>query len=260
MSYDPIFNIENKNIVITGAFGLIGLEISKALIERGAIVHLVDVEQSNPIARAETLGIKAYGYVTDVSKSEQVAVLKEEVLSKAGRIDVVINCHQYKPKGFLEAQPENFPEALWDDILNVNLKGTFLMCRDFGAHMIENKGGSIINLASTYGVVSSNPVLYENNSMGNPLAYSASKGGVIMLTKYLAAYWAPKGVRVNCVTPHGVWNNHEKAFEDRFNRLSPMGRMMKSSEIIGSILYLASDSSSYTTGANILVEGGWTSW
>ena len=260
MSYDPIFSVEKKNIVVTGACGLIGSEIAKALIERGAIVHMVDIAKSDPVAQAKSLAPTAYGYAIDVSKSEEVAFLKKEVIGRGEKIEVLINCHQFKPKGFLEAQPENFPEELWDDIINVNLKGTFLMCREFGTHMLENKNGSIINFASTYGLVSSNPSLYDNNSMGNPLAYSASKGGVIMLTKYLGVYWAKKGVRVNCITPHGVWNNHEKEFEDRFSHLSPMGRMMKSDEIIGATLYLASDASSYSTGGNILVEGGWTSW
>jgi NAD(P)-dependent dehydrogenase (short-subunit alcohol dehydrogenase family) len=126
--------------------------------------------------------------------------------------------------------------------------------------MLETGKGSIINLASTYGVVSSNPALYEDNSLGNPIAYSASKGGIIMLSKYLGAYWAARGVRVNCVTPHGVENNHQDAFVKRFSAMSPMRRLMKVNEIVGAILYLASDASSYATGSNLLVEGGWTAW
>ena len=126
--------------------------------------------------------------------------------------------------------------------------------------MLKQGGLSIINFASTYGVVSSNPDLYEGNSLGNPLAYSVSKGGVIMLTKYLGTYWASRGVRVNCITPHGVWNHHEQGFESRFNSKSPMKRMMQASEVVGAVLFLASDASSYATGSNLLVEGGWTAW
>jgi NAD(P)-dependent dehydrogenase (short-subunit alcohol dehydrogenase family) len=177
-----------------------------------------------------------------------------------GRVDVLINAHQYKPKGFLEAKAETFPEDLWDAVMAANLKGTFLTCRDFGRQMLAQGKGSIVNFASVYGVVSSNPSLYENNSLGNPLAYSASKGGVIMLTRYLGAYWAARGVRVNAVTPHGVWNRHETAFEERFSKMSPMGRMMRSEEVVGAVVYLASDASSYMTGNNLLVEGGWTAW
>ena len=144
--------------------------------------------------------------------------------------------------------------------MDVNLKGTFLTCRDFGQVMLRQGQGSIVNFASTYGVVSSNPDLYEGNSLGNPIAYSVSKAGVIMLTRYLGAYWASRGVRVNCVTPHGVWNNHEPAFVERFASKSPMRRLMKVEEIVGAVLFLASDASSYATGSNVLIEGGWTAW
>jgi NAD(P)-dependent dehydrogenase (short-subunit alcohol dehydrogenase family) len=153
-----------------------------------------------------------------------------------------------------------FPEELWDAVIDVNLKGTFLMCRDFGRAMLERGKGSIVNFASTYGVVSSNPALYEGNSLGNPIAYSASKGGVVMLTKYLGAYWAERGVRVNCVTPHGVWNDHEPAFVERFSRFSPMRRLSRVDEVVGAVLFLASDASSYATGSNLLIDGGWTAW
>ena len=184
----------------------------------------------------------------------------EASLQKFGKVDVLINNHQFKPEGFLESRAESFSEELWDQILDVNLKGTFLMCRDFGNQMLKQGKGAIINLASTYGVVSSNPNLYTDNSLGNPVAYSASKGGVIMLSKYLGANWASRGVRVNCLTPHGVMNNFEDAFVDRFSSMSPMNRVMQVDEIIGAAIYLASDASSYVTGSNLLVEGGWTAW
>ena len=140
-------------------------------------------------------------------ETDQIAALVTKVLDRFGRVDVLINNHQYKPQGFATAQASRFRKSLWDAVLDVNLKGPFVTCRDFGRVMLGQGRGSIINLASTYGIVSSNPDLYEGNSLGNPVAYSASKGGVIMLTKYLGAYWAERGVRVNCVTPHGVWNN-----------------------------------------------------
>src|SRR5262249_46830638 len=129
-----------------------------------------------------------------------------------------------------------------------------------GRVMLEQGKGNIINFASTYGIVSSNPDLYEGNSLGNPVAYSASKGGVIMLSKYLGAYWAARGVRVNCITPHGVLNNHEPGFVERFSAKSPMKRLMTSDEVVGAAVFLASEASSYATGSNLLVEGGWTAW
>jgi NAD(P)-dependent dehydrogenase (short-subunit alcohol dehydrogenase family) len=257
---DKLFSVEGKTIVLTGACGLTGHSLATALNDRKASLVLADVATAHPEVLAERLSGEAIGISCDVSKASSVSHLVQRTLERFACVDVLINCHQYKPEGFCAAQAETFPEELWDAIVDVNLKGTFLTCRDFGKVMLEQGRGNIINFASTYGLVSSNPSLYEDNSMGNPVAYSASKGGVIMLTRYLAAYWARKGVRVNCVTPHGIYNGHEKAFVERFKHLSPMGRMMKVEEVVGSVLFLASDASSYATGSNVLVEGGWTTW
>ena len=255
-----MFDVSGRVTVLTGACGLIGRVLAHALWERGAPLVLVDVAEANPAGLAADLGGNAIGLVCDVSRAEDVASALEETLEQFGRVDVLVNNHQHKPRGFLEAQAETFPEELWDAVLDVNLKGTFLTCRDFGAQMLAQGGGSIINIASAYGVVSSDPGLYEANSLGNPVAYSASKGGVVMLTKYLGSHWASRGVRVNSVTPHGVWNEHESEFERRFRARSPMRRMMRAEEVVGAVLFLASDASSYATGSNLLVEGGWTAW
>jgi NAD(P)-dependent dehydrogenase (short-subunit alcohol dehydrogenase family) len=261
---DPVFDISGRTIVLTGACGLIGRKIAAEFVERGANLVLADLEKADPAGLAASLdgkgAARALGLACDVSRAEEVAALLRFTLDECGHVDVLINSHQYKPKGFLMARAEDFPEELWDSVIAANLKGTFLTCRDFGKVMLDRGKGSIINFASTYGVVSSNPALYEDNSLGNPVAYSASKGGVIMLTKYLGAYWAKRGVRVNCLTPHGVWNNHEPAFIERFSRMSPIGRLMTADEVVGAALFLASDASSYVTGTNLLVEGGWTAW
>jgi NAD(P)-dependent dehydrogenase (short-subunit alcohol dehydrogenase family) len=177
-----------------------------------------------------------------------------------GRIDVLINCHQYTPTGFRDSQAETFPDDLWHAVLDANLTGTFFTCREVGRTMIARGRGSIINFASVYGMVSSNPALYSSNSMGNPIAYSASKGGVLMMTRYLAAYWGRYGLRVNCITPHGVYRDHETTFVDSFSGMSPLRRMMRADEIVGATVFLASEASSYVTGSNLLVDGGWTAW
>jgi NAD(P)-dependent dehydrogenase (short-subunit alcohol dehydrogenase family) len=256
---DPLFSVEDKVIVVTGACGLIGRAAVKALHERGARLVLADVAAASPGALASETG-NAIGVSCDVSEASSVAALVRGTLEAFGGVDVLVNNHQYKPKGFTEARAETFPEELWDDIIRVNLKGTFLTCREFGRTMLERGRGSIINVASTYGVVSSTPDLYEGNSLGNPVAYSASKGGLIMMSRYLGAYWAGRGVRVNCVTPHGVFNHHEPGFVERFQARSPMRRMMTAEEVVGAVIFLASDASSYATGSNLLVEGGWTAW
>jgi NAD(P)-dependent dehydrogenase (short-subunit alcohol dehydrogenase family) len=256
---DPLFSVEDKVIVVTGACGLIGRAIVKALHERGARLVLVDVATARPEALAGETG-NAIGVPCDVSDASNVAALVRRTLESFASVDVLVNNHQFKPKGFTEARAETFPEELWDDILRVNLKGAFLTCREFGRVMLEQRKGSIVNVASTYGIVSSTPDLYEGNSLGNPVAYSASKGGLIMMSRYLGAYWAGRGVRVNCVTPHGVFNHHEAGFVERFEARSPMRRMMTAEEVVGAVIFLASDASSYATGSNVLVEGGWTAW
>lgn len=257
---DPLFSVENKVVVLTGAGGLVGSAIAREFAQRQAQLVLVDWEQGLLDRVAQSLAAPAKTIVCDVSKTESVEAMVADALAAHGRIEVLINCHQYKPKGFLEAEAETFPEELWDAIMDVNLKGTFLTCRAIGTQMLKQGNGSIINFASTYGVVSSNPSLYVGNSLGNPIAYSASKGGVIMMTRYLGVYWAKRGVRVNCVTPHGVFNQHEKGFIERFSAMSPMGRLMNTEEVVGAVLFLASGASSYATASNLLIEGGWTAW
>lgn len=260
MSTDPYFSVEGKVVVLTGGCGLIGRTVSRAFAERGAHVVLCDLPVSEPADVAAALPGRAAGFDLDVANEDQVSAVRDKIVAEFGRVDVLINNHQADPPGFDDATPEDFPLELWSEIVNVNLTGTFLTCRAFGKVMLSQGAGSIVNMASTYGIVSSNPDLYEDNSVGNPLAYSASKGGVIMLSKYLGVHWASRGVRVNCITPHGVSNGHEDEFRSRFERKSPMGRMMTPNEVVGAMIFLASDASSYATASNLLVEGGWTAW
>lgn len=260
MSTDPLFDIKDRVFVTTGACGLIGRALMKAFHERGAKLVIADIEDADPEAFANELGGDHMGAVCDVSDESAIEELKTKVLERYGRVDVLINNHHFLAKGAWDTTAETFPSDAWRSIIDVNLNGTFWMCRAFGSQMLEQGKGSIINMASTYGVVSSNPALYADNSVASPIAYSASKGGVIMLTKYLASYWAGRGVRVNALTPHGVWNNHEEAFDKRFSSMTPIGRMMKAEELVGAALLLASDAGSYINGSNLLVEGGWTAW
>jgi NAD(P)-dependent dehydrogenase (short-subunit alcohol dehydrogenase family) len=257
---DPLFDVSGRVVALTGACGLVGRTLARAFHERGAGVVVVDVAPARPEELAESLGGDTLGLPCDVADASQVEAVVAATLKRFGQADVLVNGHQYKPEGFLTADPETLSEELWDAVIDVNLKGTFLTCREFGRAMLDRGEGSIVNFASTYGLVSSNPDLYEGNSLGNPLPYSASKGGVVMLTKYLGAYWGSRGVRVNCVTPHGVWNDHEPGFERRFSEKSPMKRMMKVDEVVGAVLFLASGASSYATASNVLIEGGWTAW
>ncbi len=257
---DPVFDLNGRVIVLTGGCGLIGSAAARAFADRGARLVIVDVPPKDPVALAGELGGDATGAVCDVSSVQDVRALREMVMERFGRVDVLVNNHHYLAAGAWDTRAETFPDDAWESIIRVNLTGTFNMCRELGNVMLDQGEGVIINLASTYGVVSSNPALYGDNSLASPIAYSASKGGVIMLTKYLACYWGSRGVRVNSLTPHGVWNHHEEAFEKRFSSMTPINRMMQPEEIVGPMLFLASGASSYMNGANLIVDGGWTAW
>ncbi len=260
MNTDTVFDIQDRVIVLTGGCGLIGKKLSEAFAERGAKVVIVDVAAKDPESAAKRLGDDHMGRAVDVSDEDAVKALRDEVIERYGRVDVLINNHHYLHKGAWDTTAETFPSDAWRGIIDVNLTGLFWMCREFGSVMLDQGKGNIINLASTYGVVSSNPALYTDNSLASPIAYSASKGGVIMVTRYLASYWSSRGVRVNSLSPHGVWNHHEPEFEKRFSDMTPINRMMQPDELVGAALFLASDASSYVNGTNLMVDGGWTAW
>jgi len=257
------FDLNNKVIIITGACGLLGRAFCEAVSQFGGIVVVADIDDSNPENFAKQLSKKhnrkMLGVSVDVANKKSVLNLKETVKLNFGRIDGLVNGHQNKSHLIFE-KFENLNESNWDKVVQVNLKGTFITCQVIGTHMANNGGGKIINILSTYSIVAPNQNLYKGTHMGCPAAYSASKGGIESLSKYLAAYWASNNIQVNMITPHGVWNNHEKQFEENFAKFSPMERMSYNHEVAGSLIYLLSNASSYVTGDNLLVEGGWTVW
>lgn len=255
------FELTDKVIVITGAGGLIGKAFCEACAQFGA--HVVLADMGHAVDAAVELekrhGRKMLGVPSNVADKSSVVNLLDSVLREFGRVDGLVNAHQNK--SHLKFEPfDEVSEENWDTVVEVNLKGTFLMCQIIGSHMARNGGGSIVNLPSTYSVVAPNQELYVGTSLGCPAAYSASKGGIDALSRYLASYWAKQKVRVNMITPHGVWNNHEEQFETVFSRFSPMKRLSYNHEVAPALIYLLSDASSYVTGDNMLVEGGWTVW
>ena len=257
------FDLTGKVIIVTGACGLIGRAFCEAIAQFGGTLVVADIEAAKPKTMAKALSLRykqdIQGFVLDVEKRKSVANMRSFAVKEFGRIDGLVNAHQNK--SHLVFEPfEKVSDENWDKVMSVNLKGTFLTCQVVGAWMAEHGGGSIVNMPSTYSVVAPNQNLYKGTKLGCPAAYSASKGGVDALSRYLAAYWAAKNVRVNMVTPHGVWNGHEDTFEKNFAQFSPMGRMSYNHEVAGALVYLLSDASSYVTGANILNEGGWTVW
>ena len=263
INFKEKFDLTGKVIVISGACGLIGRAFCEAVAQFGGHVVAADITLAKPIEFAEQLqtrnNIKCLGVEVEVENKNSVIALKEKVLAEFGRIDGLVTGHQNKSHLIFEPF-ESVSEENWDKVVEVNLKGTFLLCQILGSYMAEKGLGSIVNIPSTYSVVAPNQNLYKGTKMGCPAAYSASKGGVDALSQYLASYWASKKVRVNMITPHGVWNNHEDAFEKNFANFSPMQRMSYNHEVAPALIYLLSDAASYVTGNNMLVEGGWTAW
>jgi NAD(P)-dependent dehydrogenase (short-subunit alcohol dehydrogenase family) len=265
-----LFSLKNKVSVVTGACGLIGREHCNALSEAGANVIVADIDRQKCESIASSLATESIGLKLDVTNPESIKNLRDTVLEKFGHIDVLINNAAINdmfesPKAALEQSKfENYPLELWQKSVDVNLTGVFLCSQILGAEMAKQKKGSIINIASTYGITAPDQSLYINKegeqSFYKPPAYSATKGAVIMFTKYLASYWGKDGVRVNTLTPGGVENNQDEFFISKYSAKTPIGRMAASSDYKGAVIFLASDASAYMTGANLIVDGGWTCW
>ena len=265
-----LFSLKNKVAIVTGALGLIGKQHCYALAEAGAKVAVTDLDEAACVAFAEEIASSGIGIGLDVTDKSSVEKARDIILGKYGRIDILVNNAAINdmfesPKAAAEQSKfENYPLALWQKSVDVNLTGVFLCSQVFGVEMARRGSGSIINIASTYGMVAPDQSLYKNEAgeqnFYKPPAYSATKGAVIAFTKYLASYWGEKGVRVNTLTPGGVENNQDRYFVQSYSRKTPLKRMAARTDYKGALIFLASDASAYMTGANLVVDGGWTSW
>jgi NAD(P)-dependent dehydrogenase (short-subunit alcohol dehydrogenase family) len=267
---DELFSLKGKVAIVTGALGLIGRNHCQALSEAGASVIVADTNEQKCEDFAAYYLHNSIGTYLDVTRKESVIEMKETVLRKYHKIDILVNNAAVNdmvedPKAATEQSKfENYPLELWQKSMDVNLTGVFLCSQVIGSQMVKQGNGTIINIASTYGISAPDQSLYRdeegNQSFYKPPAYSVTKGGVIMLTKYLAAYWGNLGVRVNTLTPGGVKNAQDDFFIENYSKKTPLGRMANSSDYKGAIVFLSSDASSYMTGANLVVDGGWTCW
>lgn len=265
-----IFSLKNKTAIVTGALGLIGKEHCKALSEAGASVIVADINELKCQSFADVLSTESLGISLDVTSPDSIKNLRDTVLEKFGHIDVLVNNAAINdmfenPQAATEQSKfENYPLELWQKSIDVNLTGVFLCSQILGSEMAKQKSGSIINIASTYGITAPDQSLYikqdGSQAFYKPPAYSATKGAVIMFTRYLASYWGNVGVRVNTLTPGGVENSQDEFFIEKYSAKTPLGRMAKPTDYKGALIFLASDASSYMTGANLVVDGGWTSW
>ena len=262
---------------MTGGAGLLGAEFTHTLAEAGAQVVIAD--RNEDAARQITQDITAQGYTclaaqTDITSPESTQEVVTTILEKYGRLDILVNCAALDPKFDPQSldQPvnesgtgafENFPLSAWQQALDVNLTGMFLCCQAAVRPMLAQGKGVIINLCSMYGLVGPDQRLYQHPDRPmqfKPVYYSVTKAGVLGLTRYLATYYARKNIRVNALTPGGVFNEHDEIFLKAYAARAVMGRMANKDEMNGALLFLASDASSYMTGANLVVDGGWTAW
>jgi NAD(P)-dependent dehydrogenase (short-subunit alcohol dehydrogenase family) len=265
-----IFSLKNKTAIVTGALGLIGKEHCRALSEAGANVIVADVNESKCDEFAKILPTESIGVGLNVTNPDSIKNLRDKGLAKFSHIDVLVNNAAINdmfenPKAASEQSKfENYPLELWQKSVDVNLTGVFLCSQILGKVMADQKSGSIINIASTYGITAPDQDLYikqdGTQSFYKPPAYSATKGAVIMFTKYLASYWGSLGVRANTLTPGGVENSQDEFFIEKYSAKTMLGRMAQPTDYKGALIFLASDASRYMTGANLIVDGGWTAW
>lgn len=265
-----LFRLDNKVAVVTGAMGLLGKHHCQALAEAGAHVIVADLNEDQCSLFAEQLPTHSLGIFLDVTHAGSIHSLLNEVMAQFGHVDVLVNnaaindMFETPALAAEKSRFENYPLDMWQKSLEVNVTGVFLCSQIIGSQMAKQGKGSIINVASTYGIVAPDQSIYRNPK-GEQLffkspAYPTTKGAVIAFTKFLAAYWGKSGVRVNALLPGGVENGQDDYFVSNYSKKTPLGRMAKPTDYKGAIVFLASDASEYMTGANLVVDGGWTAW
>jgi NAD(P)-dependent dehydrogenase (short-subunit alcohol dehydrogenase family) len=267
-----LFDLEDRNIVITGASGLLGSQYANTLSAAGANIILLDIDVVKNEKLKSTL-VKKYknkisAYTLDISNQTEVNKISKKVIKDFKKIDGLINNAAYTSKGAKEKLDnafgsfENFPIDIWQKSLDINLSGVFFCSQAFGKIMAKQGNGVIVNIASTYGLVGADQRIYGKSGLNLPISYAATKGAIVNFTRYLAAYWHGKNIRVNTLSPGGVMDKtyQEKSFIKKYSEKTILGRMANKDEYNGAMLFLISDASSYMTGANLVVDGGWTSW
>jgi len=275
MTIQDKFDLSGRVAVVTGGAGLLGKEFCRTLAEAGSSVVVADLDRKSAERVVESLtdsGYRAISYPLDVTRIESVRELASATISEFGGLDILVNSAALDPKfdpdaaakGIAPGAFEDYPLEQWNAALSVNLTGMFLVTQACVAPMIEQgKKGSIINICSTYGLNGPDQRIYIKDGERvayKPVYYTTTKAGVLGFTKYLAAYYAETDIRVNALTPGGVFNDHEDYFVKNYSAKTIMGRMAEKDEMNGALLFLASDASSYMTGNNLVVDGGWTAW
>jgi NAD(P)-dependent dehydrogenase (short-subunit alcohol dehydrogenase family) len=270
---DPLFDLSGRVAVVTGGMGQLGAEYAAALAERGMRVAILDVaDEPKPGVADLSPGLADRSirtFAADVTDRDAVEGAAAEIEAAWGVPHLLVN------NAAIDAPPdapaaevgpfETYPLEAFDRVMDVNVKGTLVPCQVFGAAMARAGRGSIVNVSSVYGLLSPVQELYDfrrraGETFVKPVAYSVSKSAILNLTRYLATYWAADGVRVNTLTLAGVSNEQPGEFVEAYTARVPLGRMLEAREAVGAVVFLASDASSYVTGSNVVVDGGWSAW
>jgi NAD(P)-dependent dehydrogenase (short-subunit alcohol dehydrogenase family) len=265
------FEFGGRVAIVTGGAGILGTRTTAALADFGAAVAVVDLDETAAVTHATKLGVEygvpSLGVACDVSDPASVAEMVDRVETELGPVAVLHNNAATKGSDLkrMFASVADYSFETWREIMAVNLDGLFLVSQAVGSRMAERGAGSIIHTSSIYGLMGPDQRIYEGSDyLGGPIntppVYSASKGGVVGLTRYLATYWATAGVRVNAITPGGIASGQNDVFNDRYSARIPLGRMAEAEEVAAGVLFLASDAASYVTGQDLHVDGGLSAW
>ena len=275
-----LFDLSGRIALVTGGAGLLGPEFCQTLLAAGATTIIADIDEGSAKTIADQLDEQIHNKESsphavpiqvDISSKRSVEALFRRAASEFGRLDILVNAAVIDPKfdpGALAVTDakvgfEDFPLEQWQQAIDVNLTGIFLCCQEAGKLMAAQGGGVMVNIGSIYGMVGPDQRIYKSGdgSKGyKPAFYSTTKAGIMGLTRYLATYYAGENIRVNMLTPGGVFNDHDQEFVDAYASRTVLGRMAEKDEMNGALLFLASDASAYMTGSNLVVDGGWTAW
>lgn len=264
-------DIKDKVVVLIGSTGILGTEYVNFLSSKGANVVIGDINLDTCKDYATKVKNKyntnPLPLYIDLYEEKSILDFYSEIMSYYGKIDSVINNSQVKPKGFYDSF-ENYTKDTLMRVLEGNTVGMTISCQEACKVFLKQGYGNIVNVASIYGITGADQRLYDGveniynpkERFSSPVSYAVSKAGVVNLTKYLASYYREKNIRVNCLTPGGVFDNHDDNFNNNYSTRTLLGRMADRKEYNGAILYLVSEASSYMTGGNLVVDGGWTAF
>lgn len=269
--FKDLFELKGRTAVVTGGCGILGQRFAEGLAEFGADVALLDLDEQVLQKTASEItsrhGARVKGYACDITRPETINRVAKTIEAELGPVSILLNNAASKTRDVdaFFAPVATFSLETWREIMAVNLDGMFNVAQVFGTLMAGRGYGSIVQTASIYGLMAPDQRIYEGSeylgrAINTPAVYTASKAGVIGLTKHLAAYWGAQGVRVNTLTPGGVESGQNDAFRQRYGARVPLGRMARADEMVGAVLFLVSDAASYVTGQNIAVDGGLSAW